>query len=350
MKYEQPTVLDLLKDENFKSWVLHPTPELDFFWRSWVENHPSQVGKIEEARAILLSAKPSKHGLPTLSSQDKEAIFQQVLAKSSLRKGAPKAKSHSFLTTSLKIAAALVVILVATYLLLDKTTSNPPLERVTSTMIEKTTSSGQMSTVTLPDRSVVKLAANSKIKYAQHFSDSNREVWLEGQAFFDVEEDKTRPFFVYTKNFHTRVLGTSFSVRHFPNEPTIEVALVSGEVLVEDSEYSINEYLAPGQKVRIEKSAKSFDTAPLDYDRDLAWKDGILVLRDDDLESLATKLEDWYGVTVELGAIEGEHKFNARFKRKSLRYVMEALTQASDIEYKLKAKKLWIQTSKHQGL
>ena len=65
------------------------------------------------------------------------------------------------------------------------------------------------------------------------------------------------------------------------------------------------------------------------------------------MESLAKKLEDWYNVKVTVGQVSQDHQFNGRFKRKSLEYVMDALSYASGIEYHLQGKELFIQTSKN---
>lgn len=86
--------------------------------------------------------------------------------------------------------------------------------------------------ITLEDGSYVVLQPASKIAYSQHVSGDKREVYLEGQAFFQVAKDPARPFYVYTNELVTKVLGTSFDVRAFPNDETIKIIVHTGKVTV----------------------------------------------------------------------------------------------------------------------
>jgi ferric-dicitrate binding protein FerR (iron transport regulator) len=86
--------------------------------------------------------------------------------------------------------------------------------------------------ITLEDGSYVILQPASKIAYSQHVSSNKREVYLEGQAFFQVAKDPTRPFYVYTNDLVTKVLGTSFDVLAFPNNDTVSIIVHTGKVTV----------------------------------------------------------------------------------------------------------------------
>lgn len=86
--------------------------------------------------------------------------------------------------------------------------------------------------ITLEDGSYVVLQPASRIAYSQHISSNKREVYLEGQAFFQVAKDPTRPFYVYTNDLVTKVLGTSFDVQAFPNNDTVRIIVHTGKVTV----------------------------------------------------------------------------------------------------------------------
>ncbi len=86
--------------------------------------------------------------------------------------------------------------------------------------------------IDLEDGSYILLKPASKIAYAQHFGANKREVYLEGEAFFQVAKDATRPFYVYTNELVTKVLGTSFDVRAFSHDDTIQVMVHTGKVTV----------------------------------------------------------------------------------------------------------------------
>lgn len=103
-------------------------------------------------------------------------------------------------------------------------------------MIEKVNSSNQVMKIALEDGSTVTLQPQSKLHYPEKFSEANREVYLEGEGFFEVQKNPAKPFFVYTGNVTTKVLGTSFYVKNIDGVKKIEVEVVSGRVSVYEKE------------------------------------------------------------------------------------------------------------------
>lgn len=103
-------------------------------------------------------------------------------------------------------------------------------------LIEKVNTSAQAIKIALKDGSSVTLQPNSKISYPEKFADVNREVYLEGEGFFEVQRNPSMPFFVYTGNVTTKVLGTSFHVKSIDGVKKIEVEVVSGRVSVYEKE------------------------------------------------------------------------------------------------------------------
>jgi len=114
----------------------------------------------------------------------------------------------------------------------------------------KTVPNGQKLSLTLWDGTVVKVNSGSTISFPEEFSDSLREVHLEGEAFFEVNRDILRPFIIKSGNVETVVLGTSFNVNAYPNQEQIKVAVAEGKVKVvgsneangEESEVIITKY------------------------------------------------------------------------------------------------------------
>lgn len=103
-------------------------------------------------------------------------------------------------------------------------------------MIETANSSDKAMRIELEDGSIVTLQPHSKLQYPDKFSDINREVYLEGEGFFEVQKNPAKPFFVYTGNVTTKVLGTSFYVKSIDGVKKIEVEVVSGRVSVYEKE------------------------------------------------------------------------------------------------------------------
>lgn len=115
--------------------------------------------------------------------------------------------------------------------------------------------------LTLEDGSVVTLAKLSTLRYPRHFDPKNRQVELEGEAVFNIKRDTSRPFFVYSGELVTQVLGTSFKVTSFGHARTIEVQVLSGKVSVYENQEKATEsrngvVLRPNQKITFDKEAK----------------------------------------------------------------------------------------------
>lgn len=125
--------------------------------------------------------------------------------------------------------------------------------------IKNTTGSNQA--LSLEDGTVVTLTKESSLKYPKHFDDKTRRVELEGEAFFNVKRDISRPFFVYTGELVTQVLGTSFNVKSYEGSKTIEVQVLTGRVSVYENQQKSPQnrngvILRPNQKMTFDKVSK----------------------------------------------------------------------------------------------
>ena len=130
----------------------------------------------------------------------------------------------------------------------------------TNTVSIKNTT-GKAQRVSLQDGSTIVLKAQSTISYPAHFGDKSRQVYLQGEAFFDVRKNPGRPFVVHTGSLVTQVLGTSFTVRSYDDARTIEVAVTRGRVSVyEASEKTARDHngviLIPNQKITFDKASR----------------------------------------------------------------------------------------------
>ncbi|NML20934.1 FecR family protein [Pseudoflavitalea sp. G-6-1-2] len=152
--------------------------------------------------------------------------------------------------------------------------------------------------LTLSDGSVVTLGGKSRIKYATGFAGSHRDLYLEGEAFFEVAKDAGKPFIVHTGNVHTQVLGTSFKVSAMPKS-AVEVAVVTGKVRVSYSNGAEQNTLAtmiPGDMISWTNShltKMKIDTRDI-----LAWKNEMMIFKKQTLENILNVFEKHYGVAI----------------------------------------------------
>ncbi|NJD21706.1 MAG: DUF4974 domain-containing protein [Melioribacter sp.] len=203
---------------------------------------------------------------------------------------------------------------------------------------EKTTKMGEKWIVSLSDGSRIILNADSKLKYPEHFTNSSREVFLEGEAYFEIHHDTTNPFIVHSGNLSTKVLGTKFNVSAFPNEKEISVSLVEGKVEVAKKEADSEErivILKPRQQLVYNKVKEISTFDQFDEQTAVGWKDNKLVFRKEPFASVLVKLERTYGVKFELQDKSfSSQKITANFQNESLWTVSESLKKLTGLQYK----------------
>src|SRR5690606_5078196 len=158
---------------------------------------------------------------------------------------------------------------------------------------------GVKYTTVLPDGTQVKLNSSSSIKYPEQFSEDLREVFLKGEAFFEVKHDQQRPFIVHSGDLKIQVLGTSFNVRDYGDETETRVALVTGKVRIDpQSDTSSSLVLEPAQMAVFNRENRSLQKKPFDFKTEIGWKEGVLIFSNTTLAEAFDKIERWYGVEI----------------------------------------------------
>jgi hypothetical protein len=149
----------------------------------------------------------------------------------------------------------------------------------------------------LSDGTQIRINSGSKIRFPEAFGDDKREIELSGEAFFEVVQDKIRPFIVKTKQSQLRVIGTSFNVSSYDGEVMEKTTLVTGSVEID---YNCKKYiLSPGEQIRINHQDLSVESEKVDVRYFTSWKDGLFRFLDMPLDELALRLERWYSVNFD---------------------------------------------------
>jgi ferric-dicitrate binding protein FerR (iron transport regulator) len=157
---------------------------------------------------------------------------------------------------------------------------------------------GQKARIELPDGSKVWLNSGSSIRYSSEFNRNDRTVELKGEAFFEVEKNTGKPFFVHTSFLDVKVTGTIFNVNAYSDEPTIETSLLEGSVILLPAKGNKLFQLTPGQVLSFSKSSSVVSTSGLDEEAVVGWKDNRLIFINDDFSKLVRKIEKWYNIEV----------------------------------------------------
>ena len=229
---------DFVWDTFFRQWVLTPTRETEGIWKEWLAENPEMTDKINQARGAVLSLQVKE---PEISNQEIARIVKETIARTKPElpisayqydfKAFPFYRKPWF-----RIAASLALVLFLSWLAKPKfateklTEITPAVE--TSNLVEKVNNTSSPLVISLEDGSKITLTPASKIRYANLLTDTKREVYLTGEAFFDISKDPARPFFVYTKALVTKVLGTSFTIKAYDRSKEITVEVKTGRVSV----------------------------------------------------------------------------------------------------------------------
>lgn len=340
--YQTFDMFDFITDESFKSWVLNPTTEQDDFWQHWISSHPNKADEVNRAREFILSIKYQKR--EDLKNR-KAAIYDRVIEQS--KKAAIKGSVGRFSfslrkSIILRVVASITLLLALSLFVLYQSGKKKPLsqesEAVTYEM--KMTKRGEKLTLMLPDGSMVKLNAESSLKYAKSFA-AQREVYLQGEAYFEVEQDSLHPFKVKAGGVDTEVLGTSFNVNQSAKDSMVQVAVTSGKVVVTSQHGNERYYLLPTEVLTYKPSKVT--KCHFDEELLLGWKDGILAFENASMEEIARRLSAWYDVDFEIrGQTNVERKFSGKFKKRSLRQILEGISFASNFEFRIQQDKVLI--------
>ena len=192
--------------------------------------------------------------------------------------------------------------------------------------------------IELGDGTQVWLNHGSKLRYPYRFAGKSRKVFLTGEAYFKVAHNNKVPFIVETNNLEVKATGTTFNVSAYPGEDIVETTLVEGNVILYDKARNHEiKALSPSEclKFNSEKNKYTLESGDI-IEKYIAWKDGLLVFKNDSIADIARKLEQWYGVDVKITDEKvKEFTYTATFYDETLSQVLELMSLPSPVSYKL---------------
>ncbi len=198
---------------------------------------------------------------------------------------------------------------------------------------------GKTFKVQLSDGSLVHLNAGSQLKYPEHFTESERKIYLQGEAYFEVTHNKEKPFIVQTSDTDIQVLGTKFNVSAYPDEKLVATVLVEGSVKVSEKETtkSTNVILTPGQLALWNKSAKKMNVTNVDVEDFTSWIEGKLVFESKTFEEMLRVLQRKYNVTIENRYTDlNTGRYRGRFEDESIEQIMKTFAKSRLFSYTIK--------------
>lgn len=347
---------DLLADESFINYCKQTTPGDIARWEAYIHEHPDDEIFIENAKTRFTTL------FNAMAMADRDE--QEVLLKNRLAsvdpapivqmQGYQDKKTRNIFSILLKYTAAVAVVMVAGYFIL-KNDDHPGKEGLKIFAAAY----GERKNFQLPDGSVVILNAGSKMHIDERYGVSTRDIYLEGEAFFDVKHNKALPFIVHTAAMDVKALGTAFNVKAYPGEKMTETSLVRGLVEVTLKEGKNQKVLLhPNEKVQwklpdaetdaVEAAAKekkillppslvqNLTKTDRNEIKEIAWTENKLIFADEAFADIAILLERWYGVKIAFAdEVTRNYRFTGIFEKEEIGAVLSFLKESRDFNYEI---------------
>ncbi len=348
-----PSVEELVINDSFYNYCFRKNEADIRYWEDYMRNHPGETGKIMEARALVfgLSIVTDQQHSPNNDSTQYQQYSDPLLRGKRLLRP---------LRYYAAAAAAVTVIILSVTLWKQNNTSQSTMASVEAginkpaALLKFTSAKGERKLITLPDGTLLHLNAGSTLRIDREFAQNNRNVFLSGEALFDVQHNESLPFIVHVDSYDVKVLGTLFNVKAYPDDITNEVSLLHGKVEVFNRNNAQKTVLSPNHKLLINyagaavkeparvlhEAAGEMEILPLSYNKDsmvieTAWSQNRLEIVNETFEALKEKLERWYNVEIHITDAEvGQYSFTATFEKENIEQVLKALQYSYHFTYK----------------
>ena len=277
----------------------------------------------------------SDQHVPGLENPQNEQLLQRemyanVNARISVNEE-KKGSSYSWL----KIAASILVFVLAGIFAKQYFMKTPKHNRDISFHTYSTTDK-QIKKILLPDSSVITLNANSKIRVPAVFAKDKRDFILEeGEAFFNVKRDVSRPFIITALALKIRVLGTSFNINSYKSNRNIKVTVTSGKVRVSNGEEVLKDLIAH-QQLAFNKDNGDYKFSTVADDEFSDWRNGNVVLKDANFEELAQAVQNMYGLKIKcINPNKDKYRYNITLRSdKTDEQILKLICAINDNQFK----------------
>lgn len=196
------------------------------------------------------------------------------------------------------------------------------------------TQEGANYSVVLADGTKVWLNADSELGYPDYFTGKKREVYLKGEAYFEVAKDTAHPFHVNMEGMEVVVLGTAFNIKNYENEAEINVTLVNGGVKIMKGVVRELARLLPLQVFEMDRQTSAYRVGQTDLRTALAWRNNMFIFDKCPLENILKQVSHWYGVKFDLDGRLADAIYSGNISRSEpLEQVLNILSLTNEITF-----------------
>lgn len=203
---------------------------------------------------------------------------------------------------------------------------------------------GIVKEIILPDGTKVWLNNLATLKYPREFSEKARNVYLDGEAYFEVTKNRHKPFTVQSDAMRVRVLGTTFNFKCDKNYRIAEVTLIEGEIEVKGNKEEGQIILAPGQRAELNKNNGRLTVKQVNAKMDAVWHDNLIPFQKADIFTISKALERFYDIKIILSPdMRADKTYSGVLKKKStIESVLKSLQNSISIDYKIVGNNIFI--------
>lgn len=380
-KYKNYTVTDFLKDKDFLRWQLFNGEEDILFWNHVVENYPVMKVRIEEAVGLYkenIRFNDFSMSDPEIS-ESIASLQNQILRKK-------KRRNSKRIILSISAIAASIAIVISLPFLFNKTNNVPQdistfaqafpdnndfyssdtkliLSENNTVILNNNESSiqyeedgikaednlipkeesapynqlitpyGKRSVITFSDGTKASVNAGSRLVYPVEFDKGRREIYVDGEIYVEVSEDKKRPFVIKTSQMDIEVLGTKFNVSAYEADKANSVVLLSGSVRISPNTHDKDIILRPDQMYSALEGSHSVEN--VDASIYILWTQGLYKFESEKLVNILTRLERYYGIRIECDPDISGLKCSGKIDLKDdMNKLLDELSRALAITYR----------------
>jgi len=391
----------LLSDELFIRWIINPSKESDSYWQKKIESEPQLSKDIHILKNILKNLKVRE---PELTPNQRKEIWNKI-EEATLKKN----PSNRFIRrTWIKVASVAAIFVLITvnlwffmsenekqegldYVSIIKDTSDFDLttgdvtlvlsedkqvnvhtdstevvydtkgrikvnseeihadETITANVNQLIVPYGKTTFLTLSDGTKVWINSGSKLIYPSVFNDKKREVYITGEAYFDVAKKEKQPFIINTNELDITVKGTQLNITAYNDEYQERIVLVSGKVEVNSKKDKATSYnMSPNQLLSYDLSSKETDVKEVDVTMYVSWINGYLLLQSESLDRLLGRIDRHYNTTTrynknDIRKIKVSGKLDMK---KEIDKILEYISTTAPITYQVNGKEVSVKIRK----
>jgi ferric-dicitrate binding protein FerR (iron transport regulator) len=295
----------------------------------WIESsseNQKQYNQLKNLWVLIGLDYPDKVVAPPFSIPEAKGVFFQ----------------KRILLSSFKYAAVFILAfaLGSISLYFGKRDQNKELSSVYNTI---EVPNGERAHISLYDGTKVWLNSGTKFRYPVAFNSNTREVFIEGEAYFDVAKDRKHPFVVNAGQLKVEVLGTRFNICAYPEDNEFLTTLEEGSVKADNTVTGRGVVLHPGQQVSLNRKANGLKLYSVNTELYTFWKENLLKFEDATFEDVVKKMERWYDVKISVDpAINTGERYTMTIKTESLREMLQLVSKTTKMNYEIEKNNVYI--------